>query len=242
MLVLHIREHEQDEDSLRPRAQLIKPDLTPLEPLPPHLPSFLNLQRPTTKPPIPKLLHQWLGKTVTANLVGHVPPGSKPNAARPSRITRRLAEEARRLAEEIDAIENEMPDDLERAKSNALRMTYDEYEPWHEGRWRRGPKFCDDLNSKEVSRLVRQGLVFYGSEDADEFEDVEDGELLRRQGGDTGEEESEGSAMGDAIDVDVDVSRDRQLEGVDGGDDDGTVSAPEYRPQVDENEEVESLL
>ncbi len=42
-----------------------------------------------------------------------------------------MAEEARRLAEEIDAVENEMPDDLAGAKSNALRMTYDEYESWY---------------------------------------------------------------------------------------------------------------
>lgn len=78
-------------------------------------------------------------------------PGTRANAAVPSRLTRRVAEEIAAL--EAKATANGV-DPVEAVR----RMARDEYADWIEYD-PKAPKFCDDLDSVAVTEMLSAGLV-----------------------------------------------------------------------------------
>ena len=96
---------------------------------------------------------------VAANITCYVHPGSRANAAKPSRLTRHVAEC-------IDAIERAAMQSGADTREAVLRMARDEYDDWIEY-GSRAPNFCSDLDSAEVTRLVDEGLILGGIEGED---------------------------------------------------------------------------
>lgn len=93
---------------------------------------------------------------IAANITCYVHPGSRANAAKPSRLTRHVAER-------IDAIERAALETGGDPREAVLRMARDEYDDWIEYR-SRAPRFCSDLDSAEVSRMLGEGLVLGAAE------------------------------------------------------------------------------
>lgn len=93
---------------------------------------------------------------IAANITCYIHPGGRPNAANPSRLTRRLAE--RIATVERKAIERE-----DNPSKAVLHMNHDAYDSWIGYSSQRGPKHCDELESAAVTRMVEQGLTI-GSE------------------------------------------------------------------------------
>lgn len=101
---------------------------------------------------------------VAANITCYVHPGSRANAAKPSRL-------ARHVAECVDAIERKAIESGADPREAVLRMARDEYDDWIEY-GSQGPKFCSDLDSAEVTRMVDEGLILGATIEDEEGENV----------------------------------------------------------------------
>lgn len=78
------------------------------------------------------------------------------------------------MAKKIAAIEQEMIEHSEDARSRIFRLAHDEYEAWSDEQYRSRPKYCDDIPSGEVTHMVQEGLVLLGNPAEDVAEGPEE--------------------------------------------------------------------
>lgn len=137
----------------RPWVPSTPPQTDPLPLLPPMLPGYMTIPRRITRHPISKQVHQWLGARVLENISSYHFNGRQLHAGKPSRSSRRLAEQ-------IAAIEQQGHDPATRLDL-VRRMTHDEYDSIAPGSSLKALKRCDDMAQYEASSLVDKGLVLF---------------------------------------------------------------------------------
>ncbi|KAI0686485.1 hypothetical protein BC835DRAFT_452553 [Cytidiella melzeri] len=150
-LVFHHKGH--DGQPLKPTAvSLFKRTCPSPPPLPQVLPAYMTVPLRVAPAPISRDLHVWIGSKIAANITCYIHPGSRANAAAPSRATRRLAEK-------VALVEREAQKAGKDPTQAILHMSHGEYDSWIPYHSQRGPKYCDDLPASEVTAMVASGLV-----------------------------------------------------------------------------------
>ena len=95
------------------------------------------------------------------------------------------------MAKKIAAIEQEMIEHSEDARSRIFRLAHDEYEAWSDEQYRSRPKYCDDIPSGEVTQMVQEGLVLLGNPAEDVAEGPEEPVEREEEDEDIGPEDGE---------------------------------------------------
>ncbi|THH31928.1 hypothetical protein EUX98_g2296 [Antrodiella citrinella] len=216
-------------------AGVLAPDLTDMH-LPElpggEVPTFLTDGLQVQQAAISRKLHEWLAPQVQDNIRGL---GSRRT------LTKMSVKRNSRLLEKIPAVTRAMREDPNATILSKARKPRDPFLPWKTSSRRRGPKFCSDFPTKEVSVLISQGYVCKGLPEEDADAELLEAYREMDEAGSSGDDEIEV----DDYDMQVDVVNDTDDAIEDFDDDVGVVIERDHAdpigtndPQAAEEEDV----